>query len=444
MADLFSTDPVKPKPIWMILCPPWIVSRPLRDSETVRESSCGPRTASCGALLVAFLVTVLVRRNGSYWTWLDGWGVDCFEVLVSALCIARGLLKRPGRAVALTLGLGLLAWSVGDIFLTIESLGGATPPNPSLADLFYLLFYPLTYVAVVLLMRREIKRISPPSWLDGIIAGLGSATLCAAFAFHSIEHTAGGSALGVATNLAYPIGDVLLLGLIVAATALLSGRGKGPWALMATGIALNVVGDTSNLFGSSFGGGRVGSTFNAIAWPAAILLMSMSVWLRPRSTTPLVAERTSGFLLPGYRYGIGTRGPARGDVPPDRPRGDRARYGHLARGGDPPDALGNGPSQDHRTTAPRGRHGRANRARKQAQVAQRVRELVRQTGVCSIFEPERRVPVRRPRSLQGDQRLLRALGGRPIAPAARPASHLRGEELRRRGALRRRRVRGSC
>jgi diguanylate cyclase (GGDEF)-like protein len=256
-------------------------------------------------LLVAFLVVVLTRHNGSYWTWLDGWGVDGFEVVVSSLCIARGLSKGPGRSVAVVLGSALLAWSVGDIFLTIGSLGGATPPTPSMADAFYLLFYPLMYVAVVLLTRREVKRISPPSWLDGAVAGLGAATLCAAFAFHSIVHTAGGSALAVATNLAYPIGDVLLLGLIVAATTLLSGRGKAPWALMASGIALNIVGDTSNLFGSSFGGGRVGSTFNAIAWPTAILLMSMSVWLRPRASTRLVAERTSGFLLPGIATATG-------------------------------------------------------------------------------------------------------------------------------------------
>jgi diguanylate cyclase (GGDEF)-like protein len=258
-----------------------------------------------GVLLAAFLVVILARRNGTYWTWLDGWGVDCFEVIVSSLCIARGLLKRPGRSVALVLGIGLLSWSVGDIFLTIGSLGGSTQRAPSFADLFYLLFYPLTYVAVVLLMRREVRTISPPSWLDGAVAGLGAATLCAAFAFHSIVHTAGGSALAVATHLAYPIGDVLLLGLIVAATTLLSGRGKAPWALMATGIALNIVGDTSNLFGSSFGGGRVGSTFNAIAWPVAILLMSMSVWLRPRPATRLVAERTSGFLLPGLATATG-------------------------------------------------------------------------------------------------------------------------------------------
>jgi diguanylate cyclase (GGDEF)-like protein len=255
--------------------------------------------ALCGLLLVAYLVVVLSRPNGAYWTWLDGWGVDAVEVFISGLCIGRALLRRPGRLVALTLGIAIMCWAIGDVVLTVESLGGATPPTPSLADVLYLSFYPFAYVGVVLLMRREIKRISPPSWLDGGVAGLGAAALCAAFAFHSIVHTAGGSALGVATDLAYPIGDVLLLAVVVAATTLLSGRGKAPWALLASGIALNVVGDTFNVFSSSVGSSRVGDTFNSIAWPAAILFISMAVWIRPRPSRGLIAEKTSGFLLPG-------------------------------------------------------------------------------------------------------------------------------------------------
>jgi diguanylate cyclase (GGDEF)-like protein len=255
--------------------------------------------ALCGLLLLGYLVVVLSRPNGAYWTWLDGWGVDTVEVLISGLCIGRAFQRSPGRLVALTLGTAIMCWAVGDVVLTVESLGGATPPTPSLADVFYLSFYPFAYVGVVLLMRREIKRISPPSWLDGGVAGLGAAALCAAFAFHSIVHTAGGSALGVATDLAYPIGDVLLLALVVAATTLLSGRGKAPWALLASGIALNVVGDTFNVFSSSVGSSRVGDTFNSIAWPAAILFISMAVWIRPRPSRGLVAEKTSGFLLPG-------------------------------------------------------------------------------------------------------------------------------------------------
>jgi diguanylate cyclase (GGDEF)-like protein len=258
-----------------------------------------------GLLLAAYVISVFARPTGSDITWLDDWGVDAFEIVLSAMCIARGFARQGGRAIAFTLGIAALCWAVGDVLLTVESMNGATPPSPSWADLAYLLFYPTAYVGIVLLMRRELKRISPPSFLDGAVAGLGIAALCAAFAFHSIAHTAGGSALSVTTNLAYPIGDVLLLALVVTATTLLQGRGKGPWTLIAVGLAVNVVGDTFNLFGSTVGSSRIGSALNAIAWPIAILLISIAVWLRPKQTGRLVAEKTSGFLLPGIASAAG-------------------------------------------------------------------------------------------------------------------------------------------
>lgn len=255
--------------------------------------------------LVAYFVFLIFRGDGQYRPFVDGWLVAGFEIVASALCIARGLAWRRGRAVALVLGAGLLSWSLGDIVLTAESLGGATPAMPSLADAFYLGFYPLTYVAVGLFMRGDSRRLTTSSWLDGAVAGLGAAALCAAFAFPSIPHSAGGSALAVATNLAYPVGDVLLLGLVVGGTAVLAGRRKAPWMLMAAGIGLNVVGDTFNLFQSSIGASRLGSIVNGIAWPTAILLMSMAVWLRPRPANPLAPQRPTGFVLPGVGAAVG-------------------------------------------------------------------------------------------------------------------------------------------
>ena len=150
----------------------------------------------------------------------------------------------------LVLGAALLSWSLGDIgSRRLESLGGATPPTPSLADVFYLGFFPLAYVAIVLFMRGESRRLATPSWLDAAVAGLGAAAVCSAFAFHSLVKLAGGSPLAVATNLAYPIGDLLLLFLVAGASVVLSGRSKVPWLLLATGVAINVAGDTFNLFG---------------------------------------------------------------------------------------------------------------------------------------------------------------------------------------------------
>ena len=92
---------------------------------------------------------------------------------------------------------------------------------------------------------------------------------------------------------------MLLLFLVVGGTAMLSGRSKAPWLLLATGVAFNVAGDTFNLFGSSFGASRVGVISDAIAWPVSILVISMAVWVRPGRSDPFAPQRPPGLLLPG-------------------------------------------------------------------------------------------------------------------------------------------------
>ena len=122
--------------------------------------------AVAGVLLVAYAATLLLRQTGQFWPVLDNWGVDAFEVSVALLCLARAILRRPGRAVGLAMGLGLLAWSIGDVLFTIESQGGASPPTPSAADAFYLLMYPMAYLAVMLLIRSEVRSFSAYSRPD--------------------------------------------------------------------------------------------------------------------------------------------------------------------------------------------------------------------------------------------------------------------------------------
>src|SRR5580692_10393642 len=70
-------------------------------------------------LLVGYLASLIVRGPGGSSDLLDGWSVDGFEMVAAALCIARGFTRRSGRAVALTLGLGLFMWAFGDIALTV-------------------------------------------------------------------------------------------------------------------------------------------------------------------------------------------------------------------------------------------------------------------------------------------------------------------------------------
>ncbi len=249
-------------------------------------------------LLVAYFVTLVARPAARESLLLNGWGSAAFEITVSMLMFLRALTTRRNPTIPLAFGTGMLMWALGDLVLTFESRGGLEPTSPSPADLFYIMFFPLAYLALVLIVREEAIRMVPALWLDGGIAGLGAAALCAAFAFHGIERLSGDGPAAVATNLAYPLGDVLLLALVVGGTVVLSSRRRGGWSLIAAGCAINAAGDTFNLFHGA-GAPALGSIVDAVAWPTSLFLMSVAGWLPDRRTDPLAEPGTPGFLLPG-------------------------------------------------------------------------------------------------------------------------------------------------
>jgi methyl-accepting chemotaxis protein len=255
--------------------------------------------ALMGFLLVCYLVFLAVRGPGGDSLVVSGWGAAIFELAAGALCLARGVTQRPGRAVALTLGFAITSWALGDLARTAESLGGASPPVPSVADVFYLGFYPLAYVAAVLFIRGDTRRLTADSWLDGAVAAVGTSAVCAAFVFDRVLRLTGNDPATTATNLAYPIGDVLLLSLVMGGSTVISGRRKAPWLLLATGLTVNAVGDSANLFGTSFGASLLGFISNGIAWPTSLLLLSISVWLPSQPAGLQAEQKPTSFVIPG-------------------------------------------------------------------------------------------------------------------------------------------------
>ena len=274
-----------------------------RRSERARASDRLTRTefavwvvlAVLSVAIVAYLALLILRDANSYWTWLDGWTICGVELAASALCISRAFVGRSGRTIALALGLGLLSWTLGDVVLTVQSIGGATPPSLSVVNFFYIAFYPFAFVAVAQLIRSQTRHVTATNWLDGTIAGLGVAAVCAAVILYGSPGPTNTASLA---NLALPIGDALLFGLIVGGFTILPDRSKAPLVIMAIGTALIVLGDSSNFLHGSFGATRIGTDLNAIAWPAAIVFMSMVAWLRLTPPSPIILERPASIGLP--------------------------------------------------------------------------------------------------------------------------------------------------
>jgi hypothetical protein len=102
-----------------------------------------------------------------------------FEIVVSGLALLCSVLTKPDPTVPLPFGTAMLMWALGDVVLTLEFRHGMTPASPSPAELFYLAFFPLAYLAIVRMVRWEAIRMVPSLWLDGVhrLAGRGHA-LC--------------------------------------------------------------------------------------------------------------------------------------------------------------------------------------------------------------------------------------------------------------------------
>jgi two-component system cell cycle response regulator len=243
------------------------------------------RPALRAAAIVGVLLLALHIAHGqlglgghSLDTFVEQWVYDAVVLGCGISCLVRGSVLRQERAAWLVLGAGLVADSFGEIYYSLAFGSSGTPPVPSLADLFYLLYYPATYVALVMLVRRRIHRFSPSSWLDGGIAAATSAAVVAALLFEPILRGAThGSVAAVATNLAYPVGDMLLLAIIFAMFALSGWRPGRRWLVLGGGLALTAIADTTYLYASTQGAYHVGGILDSL-WIAAALCIGFAAW----------------------------------------------------------------------------------------------------------------------------------------------------------------------
>jgi diguanylate cyclase (GGDEF)-like protein len=168
-------------------------------------------------------------------------------VIVSAgiACLLRAHGAGRERGAWLALAAAVLCWGASEVYWTAVLANDPSPPYPSPADIGYLAFYPLAATGVLLLVRARARELDWRLWMDGLIAALGTAALGAALIFEFVASRTSGSAVEVATTLAYPIGDILMLALVVGVVALTRWRPGRTWSLLLAGLAAMVVADVA-------------------------------------------------------------------------------------------------------------------------------------------------------------------------------------------------------
>jgi diguanylate cyclase (GGDEF)-like protein len=166
--------------------------------------------------------------------------------------------QRPvGALIWLLFAAGISSNALGTL---VEALLGrvfGVETFPSLADLFYLALYPALVGGLVLLISHRSRHRDWESVVDAATIASGLGLLSWVFVIHPAAGEPGLGVLGHVVSVAYPVGDVVLLALMV--RLLLGAGSRTP--------AIRLIAGSLLLF---LGGDAAWAVFNQIGWEPTV------------------------------------------------------------------------------------------------------------------------------------------------------------------------------
>ena len=229
----------------------------------------------------------------------DGWLSSALVLVGGVSVLVRVALVREDRLAWSLIGLGALSWAGGDIYWWRVLSRLDVVPYPSAADAMYLAFYPLLYAGILLLLRARVRGFGAGEWLDGAAAALIVAAVGGSLVLPRIlDETGGRGALAVGTNLAYPLGDLLVLGLVVALAGLMGLRAGRPAALLAAGCLAFTLADGVYLREVATGGYAEGGLLD-LFWPLGLAFIGLAAWQPARRGRGGSIGGAGALVLPG-------------------------------------------------------------------------------------------------------------------------------------------------
>ncbi len=237
---------------------------------------------------LAFAGPVMIRpQRSEYNGWRNLLLYNIPFALAAFICLWRSWHNPVSRMAWRLLGVGLVLYVAGSCYGTL--FVGNRDIYPSPADGLWLSFYVLAYIAIACAVREQMTEFRVNAWLDGAIGGFGAAAVVVAFALGPVLDQTDGRFAVVATNLSYPVADVLLIIFIVSAATAIQTRARA-WWLLGGGLALFCIGDVIFLFQGAGGTYAEGGLVD-VTWPLGAVLLGLAAQLpnerlRPPAHSP--------------------------------------------------------------------------------------------------------------------------------------------------------------
>jgi diguanylate cyclase (GGDEF)-like protein len=235
-------------------------------------------------VVVAFIAVGLALRPVRH-------GLDLelvFGGLAGLACLSialRPFAVRAERAAWMLLALAI-AFNTATEVLEIPAPGGAAGVAGAV---FGIATFPLAIAALILMIRVRLGHLRVIAWLDGMTGAFVVMTILAITILGPAAQAGHGSSL----RLMYPLADVLVLGVVAAASAEDGWRLDG-WLTMAVGLAVVTVGDCVSAAHSAHPGSWP-LVAAAALWLAFLFILATSAW-GPVPTRPEERADARGWV----------------------------------------------------------------------------------------------------------------------------------------------------
>ena len=213
------------------------------------------------------------------------------------LCLGGAWQARREQTAWLLIGIGVLAWALGNLYYTVVLYDLEAPPIPSPADVGFLLFPVLAGAGVFALVRARTRDVPTTLWIDGAIAALAVTAVSAAIVFQTAFDNVSGKPVEVATTLAYPVADLILIGVAVGALSATGWRLDRTWVLLAAGIATFWLADSLYLVESLLGTLQSPAWYD-ICWTLGLLIVALASWQPAMVRRPASPDGAALHLRP--------------------------------------------------------------------------------------------------------------------------------------------------